>query len=113
MKPLAVLTILFFVPNTSPAEELCAQWERKIEPDMQIQESDFTLERFDRALETLLKVGHEARHSETWLIEGNSLQFVHGWLLKKAALEAAEDFEKEEAVRVFCEFLVNEAFYYD
>lgn len=113
MRPFVLLTVFVLISNTSLADELCSGWETKIEPDMQIQESEFTLERFDKALEALSALGREPLHSETWITQGNSLQFVHGWLLKKAAIEAAEDTGNKEAVDAFCKFLVNDAFYYD
>ncbi len=52
----------------------------------------------------------------SWMIERNSLIFVNGRLLKKAAIEslvANENSEGSREVEIFCEFLVNKAFYYD
>ncbi len=113
---LIVFVIAGLASTPSGANELCSEWEKKIEPDMQIQESDFTLERFDKALKKLSELGRTPTHTETWITQGNSLQFVRGWLLKKAALESlnvAKLSETNEDVDAFCDFLVNHAFYYD
>jgi hypothetical protein len=98
------------------AAELCSNWERKIEPDMQIEESDFTMEAYDSALKRLAELGHEPRDELSWFAEENAMKFVQGWLLKKAALESLErsrDEEDSQEVKSFCEFLVSKAFYHD
>jgi len=83
---LILFSIGALVATTSHAEELCAEWDKKIEPDMQIQEADFTLESYDKALDSLATLGREPRHELYWIAEGNALKFVKGWLLKKAAI---------------------------
>ena len=114
-RPIAlVLTLLISV--SAQAEELCAGWEMKIEPDHQFQESDFTLEAALASLEYLADLSREPRHELSGFAEHNSLVLVEGWLLKKAAIEAkAKDqgAAKLHEVRHFCEFLVNKAVIHD
>ena len=111
---LLILTVT--LSFTVQAEELCGNSELKIEPDMQRPEKAFTSEAFDDALATLAEIGRKPDSGESWLIVGNSIQLVRGWLLKKAALEAIETIstsDDEQAIDNFCDFFVNHAYYYD
>jgi len=116
MKRLAFFAFALSIATNAMAGELCSGSEMKIAPDMQIQESDFTLEASEDALERLAELSREPRTELSWFAEENALRFVKGWLLKKAAIEALEKNQGAEGipeVRIFCEFLVNEAFYHD
>lgn len=113
-RPLFMLCVL--MATSTQAEELCSQWERNTTPDMQIQEADFNLEAYDKALKRLGELGREPDHELSWMAQGNALKLVQGWLLKKTALQSLEkskdDVDTPE-VKEFCEFLVTKAFYFD
>ena len=113
---LLILCLALGASFTSRAEELCSGWESKIAEDMQIFESEFTLEAAESALDRLEELTREPRTELSWFAEENAMKFVKGWLLKKAALESlegTEDSRESPEVRMFCEFLVTKAFYHD
>ena len=107
-----LLTLSSFVG----AKEICVDWEKKIEPDMQIAEADFTKEtalRAHKAIGELLESG-----KFEWFQPLNLQKFIYGYLLKKQALNAIEargnqDIKSLHAVTEFCQFIVEDAFYYD
>ena len=111
------MAALFLLVSTGTwADELCSDRELKIEPDMQMPESAFTLEAAEGALERLLELSREPGTELSWFAEQNALKRVRGWLLKKAAIEALDEERANDDVpelEMFCEFLVNDAFYHD
>ncbi len=116
MRKFVLLVVAALGFHSADARELCADWERRIEPDMQMEESAFTLEAAEAALERLDTLIREPEQELSWIAEGNSMKVVRGWLLKKAALEAMDEQQASDElpeVRRFCEFLVSEAFYFD
>ena len=86
---------------------------------MQIAESEFNYNTAKGALDQLSELIKGPRTDPSGFAELNALKIVKGWLLKRAALEALEqprDSMRNEVlpeVEIFCDFLVNEAFYYD
>ena len=116
MKRPSFLVLALLISVSVHGDELCAGWERKIEPDHQFQESDFTLVAALESLEYLADLSRDPRHELSAFAERNSLVLVEGWLLKKAAIEAMarnQDAAKLHEIRDFCEFLVNEAVIHD
>jgi hypothetical protein len=88
------------------ATELCSEWPRKIEPEMQMQEGDFTLENYQEATK-YLKEKHEGfLHT---FAKSNREKVIKGYLLKTKALESKSNSD----IFLFCSFLIDEAFYSD
>ena len=83
-----VTLILLMSSSLVGAADLCADWEKRIEPDMRIAEADFTKE---AALEAHRAVGEliEGKSFE-WYEPLNLQKFIYGYLLKQKALKATE-----------------------
>ena len=99
------------------ADELCLDWESRIEEDHRFEESDFTLESALESTERLAELSQTPRGHISSFAEHNNLIVLRGWLLKKAVLEAQEKKDSatsvDERLRQFCKFLVEEAVIYD
>ena len=116
MNRYSISVILLLLCNNAGAVDVCAGWVRIIEPDMQIRSEDFTLESYDKALDRLKDLGREDQTMLVRFAQQNSLKFVSGWLLKKAAIKALESeppVADSPEVKAFCEFLTEDAFYHD
>lgn len=103
---MALHFIMLSISTQLNADEICTTWEKKIEPDMQMKESDFTLERFQKATEYLKKDREGFLHG---FAKSNQQKFVIGYKLKNKALES----KSASDINEFCRFLVNDAFYSD
>ncbi|TQV88297.1 hypothetical protein [Aliikangiella coralliicola] len=108
--------ILLFLPLAVDATEICGDWEKKIEPDMQINEADFTKENALNSHKTIGELIESGKFE--WFQPLNHQKFIYGYLLKKRALNAIEARGEQEikslyAVEKFCRFIVEDAFYYD
>jgi len=108
--------LLLILPSLVGATEICNDWEKKIEPDMQIAESDFTKETALRAQKAIGELIESGKFE--WFQPLNLQKFIYGYLLRKQALNAIEargnqDIKSLHAVKEFCKFIVEDAFYYD
>ncbi len=92
------------------SESLCSSWETKIEPDMQMPESVFSLDNAKFSKQALMKL--EANKSTDLMTDfaiENHSRIVKGYELRALALKS----KQAEDVNNFCRFWVNEAFYHD
>ena len=81
-----------------------------------IPESEFTQEAMLDALDRLAKLATAPSTKSSYYAEQQLLVFIEGWLLKKAAIEAAHGqaaAENSPELSRYCEFLVKRGYYYD
>ena len=115
MRRLLSSLILIVISGGALSQEICTSWDRKIEPDMQMEESVFSLENYNKSTDYLEKIhGKELGHMERFG-KANSESYIKGYRLKMLALEAIakNSSNRAEAISGFCTFLVDEAFYSD
>ena len=115
------LLLILLAPGVASAAELCAGIERRIEPDMQVQESDLTTARAlaaARELDGLLDEADAGFDQERAHGIHNRLQVLTGYTLRQQALEDAATYggEADAAKRSrneFCTWLVDEGAWSD
>ena len=96
---------------TQPKESICEGWEFKIEPDMQITDSDLTKEKAIEALKWLTENIDKKGHLYSYGKE-NRLKVVKGFILKSDFI-GAEPQDKEDARSFYCNWLRGKGFWYD
>jgi hypothetical protein len=95
----------------APEGSICEGWMFRIEPDMQIHDEDLTVERARWALENLNQA-LERTGWEAYMLQGNSLKIIDGFLRKSAYLEALEA-DRQFYQEAYCTWLRKEGFWYD
>ena len=84
-----LLIAIFCLPTLGLANDICHDYENKIEPDHQWKESDFTKEKAQKALDFLVGVVKDNKKYE-WFELTNAHTLVEGFVLKRAALREME-----------------------
>ncbi len=114
-----ILAVAFVVAGRAIAAEpeLCGAYPRKIEPDMQIKESDLNTQAALQATKDLEK-GHVNSSAEQDFGTLNKLKIVLGYTLRRQALEDAARFgptstQAKESTAAFCTWLVEKGFWHD
>lgn len=113
---IVTLLLIITLSVSSDAEDICRDWKKTIESDMQIPEAAFTKE---AALEAHAELGKFIESSKfDWHQPLTSQQFIYGYLLKQRALKSIKqakgvDPKSLHAVMQFCTFIVNDAYYND
>ena len=107
MKKILLYILILSFTSFTYAENLCDSWERKIEPDMQIEESLFTKENAELAKLALLELDLESEDTLTQFAIENRKKIIKGFELRQKALES------KAALNCYCIYFINEAFYYD
>ena len=109
MKRFSFIILLGAFPGISLSENLCDSWERKIEDDIQMEESLFSKQNADEAKITLDNLD---KNSSDILVQfgiENLTRTIKGYTLRENALNSKLDTDISE----FCTFFINEAFYHD
>lgn len=107
MKKILICFLFLSFPVISLAGNLCDSWERKIAPDMQIEESLFTKENAKLAKLSLLELDLESKDNLIQFAIKNHNKIIKGFKLKNKATES------EEALNFYCSYFINQAFYHD
>jgi hypothetical protein len=97
--------------------ELCSTYPRKIEPDMQIKESDLNTTAALKAAKDLEKNRASASRDQEFGTL-NRLKTVLGYTLRRQALEDAAQFgaasaQAKASTKSFCTWLVEKGFWHD
>ena len=103
MKNITLAFILIF-PCITIAEELCTEYESKIESDHRLHEYKLTKE---RALESLKSLTDtiEINKSSSWVAVPNDLNLVNGYFMKRQVLQ--NSVQKD----YFCKWLMRQVIY--
>jgi hypothetical protein len=113
----SVLACILIGPAVAAEPELCNTYPRKIEPDMQIKESDLSTSAALKAAKDLEKsLVSASRDQEFGTL--NRLKIVLGYALRHQALEDAAQFgatsaQAKASTSAFCTWLVEKGFWYD
>ena len=113
------VVMLLFLPALAAAGDLCGKYERKIDPDMQIRESDLSTENARDAaadLQRILQRDVDAKKNQFATM--NRLQVMVGYTLRQVALEDIAQYGKgstkaQGSEKKFCNWLVEKGFWYD
>lgn len=114
---LCVLALIGAGPVLAAEPELCGAYPRKIEPDMQIKESDLTTSATLQAVKDLDRnLPNASREQDFGTL--NRLKTVLGYTLRRQALEDAAQFgatsaQAKASTTAFCTWLVEKGFWYD
>jgi hypothetical protein len=105
--------MLFSLPAYS--DDICKNFESKIEPDFRWQESDFTEAASKKALAELSNAINKNEMMATFQLP-NNLSLIEGYILKQEAIRALNGDSVHEGmveyyVTNFCEFLVRTPIY--
>jgi hypothetical protein len=112
-----VLTCVLVGPILAAEPELCGVYPRKIEPDMQIKESDLNTAAALKASRELEKnLASASRNQDFGTL--NRLKIVLGYTLRRQALEDAAQFgatstQARASANAFCTWLVEKGFWHD
>lgn len=113
----SVLALIVVGSALAAEPELCGRYSRKIEPDMQIKESDLTTSAALQAANDLEKsLPNISRGQDFGTL--NKLKIVRGYTLRRQALEDAAQFgatsaQAEASTTTFCAWLIEKGFWYD
>jgi len=114
-----VALLLLAQVSASCAGELCANVERKTEPDMRIEESDLTRDAASSAALELHRVIERSElGDEVQMGVGNRLKIIKGYvLLQQARADEANTLADPtgaaESRAIFCNWLVKDGAWYD
>jgi hypothetical protein len=114
---LCVLALIGSGPVLAAEPELCGAYPRKIEPDMQIKESDLTTSAALQAAKDLEKASPNMSGNPDFATL-NRQKIVLGYTLRRQALEDAAKFgatstQAKASVTAFCAWLVEKGFWYE
>ena len=114
---LCVLAMIVAVPVMAAEPVLCSAHPSKIEPDMQIKESDLTTSAALQAVKELEKNLPNASGEQNFGTL-NRLKIVLGYTLRRQALEDAAQFgatsaQAKASTTAFCTWLAQKGFWYD
>ena len=113
----SLLAFIVAAPALAAEPERCGAYPRKIEPDMQINESDLTTAAALQAAKALEnKPAGALREQDFGTL--NRLKVVLGYALRRQALEDAAQFgatsaQAKASTAAFCSWLVEKGFRYD
>jgi hypothetical protein len=114
---MSILALVMLGPVLAAEPELCSSYPRKIEPDMQIKESDLSTAAALNAVKNLERDLASASRAQDFGTL-NRLKIVLGYTLRRQALEDAAQFgatseQSKTSTAAFCSWLVEKGFRYD
>lgn len=114
---MSVLAFIVVAPVLASEPELCNKYPRKIEPDMQIKESDLGTKAAIEAAKYLEQNSSNVVGDKNFGTL-NRLKVVLGYTLRRQALEDTARFgessvEAKASAAAFCTWLVEKGFWYD
>ena len=104
------MLVIGFLAAAAPATELCADWPRRIEPDMQMPEAAFSDEAAASARQLLARIAAGELTDYDWTVPANAEKVIEGNALWRSAQGKPPE---SSEVETFCRFLVEQGFYYD
>ncbi len=111
-----LIAVLVLWTSASYGDELCDNWEMQRQPELAIPETEFTLDAATLALSRLSELAKAPSTDKSFYAEQHWLIFIEGWLLRKAAISANDGKPASgdaPELKRFCEFLVENGYYYD
>ncbi len=111
MKLISPFLVALIMCGPANAENLCAV-NTEVEEYLRIQESFFTKENSENALNNLQLIVANPDAKYEWITVPNNLKIIEGYVLRRDAIRF-QDQEPGIALAEFCTFMEKQAWWYD